>query len=230
MIGREIGHGRLTHSFIFLPARVDGYQECLHCQYTHRAFSALYPPEPYAVQNHGHYSRHLADPSKPPGDGLFLYFFPGGTLNRYGGGMTSFRVCPAPDPAGAGGGGGDPAAVTRMEFDYYHRSGGAAFEDYFRFVRRVAAEDYALCEAAQANLAAGVYSQGVLNPARENGVAHYQRLVRERVVGEFRRRQRQRQRQQEQQARQGGGEEEKAVATKDLAAASSRDISGSVSV
>ncbi|KAK7914026.1 hypothetical protein PG985_011729 [Apiospora marii] len=169
---------------------VDGYQECLHCQYTHRAFSVLYPPEPYAVQNHGHYSRHLADPSKPLDDGLFLYFFPCGTLNRYGGGMTSFRVCPNPE--------GDDPEVTRMEFDYYNLSDGEAFEEYFRFVRRVAVEDYDLCEAAQANLAAGVYSQGVLNPVKENGVAHYQGMVRDRVVGEFRKRQ------QKQQLRQGG--------------------------
>ncbi|KAK8133052.1 hypothetical protein PG999_001225, partial [Apiospora kogelbergensis] len=168
---------------------VDGYQECLHCQYTHRAFSALYPPEPYVVHNHGHFSRHLADPTKPHADdGLFLYFFPACTLNRYGGGMTSFRVCPAA-AAAEGDGNDDDPEVTRMEFDYYNLDDGDAFEAYFAFVRRVALEDYELCEAAQVNLAAGVYSQGLLNPVKENGVAHYQGLVRDRVVREFRKRQ-----------------------------------------
>lgn len=76
---------------------VDGYQECLHCQYTHPSFSVLYPPAFYAVHNHTNFSRHIADPKKPD-DGLFLYFFPVVTLNVYGGGMSSFRVCPTEDP------------------------------------------------------------------------------------------------------------------------------------
>ncbi|KAI1343238.1 hypothetical protein F5Y15DRAFT_228411 [Xylariaceae sp. FL0016] len=152
---------------------VDGYQECLHCKYTHVSFSAVYPSTSYAVANHGHYSRHVADPDKPD-DGLFLFFFPACTLNVYGGGMTSFRVCPTADPG-----------VTRMEFDYYNEKDGEAFEEYFRFVRKVAIEDYELCEKAQANLERGVYCQGVLNPLKENGVSHYQQLVRKMVVDTF---------------------------------------------
>ncbi|KAH9903704.1 hypothetical protein F4778DRAFT_95183 [Xylariomycetidae sp. FL2044] len=189
---------------------VDGYQECLHCKTTHVSFNNLYPTTTYAVTNHARYSRHVADPAKPD-DGLFLYFFPVCTLNVYGGGMTSFRVCPTADPG-----------VTRMEFDYYyyyHRSAGghgreekrggegggvvkeggeedvveeeeetitaAQFEKYFAFVRRVALEDYELCETAQRNLERGVYRQGLLNPRKENGVSYYQGLVREMVVGEF---------------------------------------------
>ncbi|KAK7999515.1 hypothetical protein PG990_012115 [Apiospora arundinis] len=245
------GLGDLTDRFDFteLPFRrtlsykgrfnwktmVDGYQECLHCQYTHRAFSALYPPEPYAVHNHGHFSRHIADPSKPLDDGLFLYFFPSCTLNRYGGGMTSFRVCPNSPPSSSisdkeDGGGGDDPEVTRMEFDYYNLSDGEAFEDYFKFVRRVAVEDYELCEAAQANLAAGVYSQGLLNPAKENGVAHYQGLVRERVVREFKKRQ---QKQLEKKKQDDGvkiDDEEADGTGKGLEASPSFHASGSVAV
>lgn len=137
---------------------VDGYQECLHCQYTHRSFSVIYPPTFYEVHNHTNYSRHIADPAKFE-DGLFLYFFPICTLNMYGGGMSSFRVCPSPEPG-----------VTRMEFDYYHVEEGEKFEEYFRFVRKVAMEDYDLCEVAQGNLERGVYSQGVLNEVKEGGV------------------------------------------------------------
>lgn len=54
---------------------IDGYQECLHCAYTHKSFSKLYPPTFYSVTNHGSWSRHIADPNKKD-DGLFLYFFP----------------------------------------------------------------------------------------------------------------------------------------------------------
>jgi hypothetical protein len=154
---------------------VDGYQECLHCQYTHRSFSVLYPPTFYAVHNYGNYSQHIADPEKST-DGLFLYFFPICTLNFYNGGMSSFRVCPTAKPG-----------VTRMEFDYYHEKDGEEFEEYFKFVRKVAMEDYELCETAQANLEQGVYCQGVLNPKKEGGVIHYQQQVKKLVMAAYQR-------------------------------------------
>ncbi|OCK80004.1 hypothetical protein K432DRAFT_405076 [Lepidopterella palustris CBS 459.81] len=144
---------------------VDGYQECLHCQYTHPLFSIYYPPTFYTVYNHKNFSQHIADPKKRE-DGLFLYFFPNCTLNVYGGGMSSFRVCPTEKPG-----------ITRMEFDYYHKETGNKFEDYFKFVRQVAMEDYELCEKAQENLEKGVYTEGILNPVKETGVAFYQQRV-----------------------------------------------------
>ncbi|KAF2256496.1 Bet v1-like protein [Trematosphaeria pertusa] len=144
---------------------VDGYQECLHCQYTHPSFSVYYPPTFYTVYNHKNFSQHVADPNKAD-DGLFLYFFPNCTLNVYGGGMSSFRVCPTEKPG-----------VTRMEFDYYHLESGDKFEEYFKFVRQVAMEDYELCEKAQENLEKGIYAEGILNPVKETGVAYYQQRV-----------------------------------------------------
>ncbi|KAL3254673.1 hypothetical protein ABHI18_008784, partial [Aspergillus niger] len=159
---------------------VDGYQECLHCQYTHPSFSVYYPPTSYAVHNHQNFSQHIADPDKPD-DGLFLYFFPNCTLNVYGGGMSSFRVCPTDDPN-----------VTRMEFDYYHMESGEKFDEYFKFVRQVAMEDYELCEKAQNNLTKGIYSEGILNPEKESGVSYYQgrvfELVRQQHTAERRKR------------------------------------------
>ncbi|KAL4753552.1 hypothetical protein BDW72DRAFT_168723 [Aspergillus terricola var. indicus] len=152
---------------------VDGYQECLHCQYTHPSFSIYYPPTWYKVHNHINFSQHIADPKKPD-DGLFLYFFPNCTLNVYGGGMSSFRVCPTDDPG-----------VTRMEFDYYHMESGEKFEEYYRFVRQVATEDYELCEKAQENLNEGVYREGILNPEKENGVSFYQDRLFELVCQQY---------------------------------------------
>lgn len=127
---------------------VDGYQECLHCQYTHPSFSELYPPTFYNVVNHHNWCQHFADPKKRQ-DGLFLFFFPNCTLNVYGGGMSAFRVCPTEDPS-----------TTRMEFDYYNVHSGQKFEEYYKFVRQVAIEDYELCETAQHNLEKGIYAEG----------------------------------------------------------------------
>lgn len=144
---------------------VDGYQECLHCQYTHPSFSMYYPPTFYTVHNHKNFSQHVADPKKRD-DGLFLYFFPNCTLNVYGGGLSSFRICPTEKPG-----------VTRMEFDYYHTESGGKFEEYFKFVRQVAIEDFELCEKAQENLEKGIYTEGILNPVKETGVVFYQQRV-----------------------------------------------------
>lgn len=150
---------------------VDGYQECLHCQYTHPSFSVFYPPAFYAVHNHTNFSRHIADPKKPD-DGLFLYFFPVVTLNVYGGGMSSFRVCPTENPGVTRNNPGLIQYVTveltivGMEFDYYHVEEGEKFEAYYKFVRQVALEDFELCEKAQANLEKGIYHEGILNPEK----------------------------------------------------------------
>jgi len=157
---------------------VDGYQECLHCQYTHPSFSVLYPPTFYKVINHHNWCRHIADPDKP-NDGLFLYFFPNCTLNVYGGGMSAFRVCPS-----------DEAGTSRMEFDYFNVDSGEKFEEYYKFVRQVAIEDYELCEKAQYNLERGIYAEGILNPVKENGVAYYQQRVLEMVLAQHHKEQR----------------------------------------
>lgn len=140
---------------------VDGYQECLHCQYTHPSFSKFYPPTFYTVRNHSNFSEHIADPAKyNPEDGLFLYFYPICTVSVYAGGMHTFRVCPTEKPG-----------VTRMEFDYFHTGDEQTFEQYFKFTRQVGMEDFELCEIAQENLEKGIYDMGILNPNKETGVA-----------------------------------------------------------
>lgn len=88
--------------------------------------------------------------------------------------MSSFRTLPSPDPN-----------VSRMEFDYYHSGTEAEFEQYFKFVRQVALEDFELCEKVQEGLQAGIYEEGVLNPMKENGVLFYQGRVRECVYKQF---------------------------------------------
>ncbi len=52
----------------------------------------------------------------------------------------------------AGEGGKESVGWARMEFDYYHGGTDEEFEEYFKFVRQVAIEDFELCEVAQGNL------------------------------------------------------------------------------
>ena len=49
--------------------------------------------------------------------------------------MTSFRTLPSPN-----------LRVLRIEFDYYHSGTEEEFEEYFKFVRQVAMEDFEQCE------------------------------------------------------------------------------------
>lgn len=60
---------------------------------------------------------------------------------------------------------------------YFHSGTDAEFEEYFAFVRRVAMEDFELCEKAQENLEKGVYFEGILNPNKEQGVSFCKYLL-----------------------------------------------------
>jgi Ring hydroxylating alpha subunit (catalytic domain) len=72
-----------------------------------------------------------------------------------------------------------------MEFDYYHQGSDVEFEEYFKFVRQVALEDFELCEKAQSNLQKGIYREEILNPKKENGVAFYQQQVRQMIYDQL---------------------------------------------
>ncbi|CAG8948817.1 hypothetical protein HYFRA_00001940 [Hymenoscyphus fraxineus] len=72
-----------------------------------------------------------------------------------------------------------------MYLRFIHIGTDEEFEEYFKFVRQVAIEDFELCEKAQKNLEAGVYGEGVLNPNKENGVSFYQARVKEAVYRQF---------------------------------------------
>lgn len=155
---------------------IDGYQECLHCAYTHPGLAKAYCMDFYKVETYTNFCRHLADSndeSAENGDadpGLFIYFFPTCALNVYAGGMGVFRCCPL------------TGSKCRMEFDYFFEGSDEDFEKYFEFARQVAIEDIELCEACQKNLETGIYQVGTLNPDKEKGVVYYQQLIKERIM------------------------------------------------
>ncbi|KAF5971266.1 choline monooxygenase chloroplastic [Fusarium coicis] len=141
-------------------ATVDAYQECLHCAYAHPEFAKTFKPAGYKVTNKHNYSQHMATATDAD-DGLFFFLFPNCSLSLYAGGLTCWRINPSEIPCQA-----------RMEFDYYHKApaGSDEFEKWYEFTRNVAVEDIELCEKTQANLNVGIYSEGLLNPLKENGV------------------------------------------------------------
>lgn len=151
---------------------IDGYQECLHCTYTHPGLKAIMPLEAYKIENFQNFSRHhcYSDNGVDDADGIFIYFFPNSALNFYKGGMSCFRVNPV------------DGNNSRMEFDYFFNGSDEEFEEYYKFARQVAIEDQELCEACQKNLQVGMYHKGILNPKKENGVIFYQGIIRNRIM------------------------------------------------
>ncbi|KAF5676686.1 choline monooxygenase chloroplastic [Fusarium circinatum] len=148
-------------------ATVDAYQECLHCAYAHPEFAKTFKPAGYNVINKHNYSQHIATATGAD-DGLFFFLFPNCSLSLYAGGLTCWRINPSEIPGQA-----------RMEFDYYHKApaGSDEFEKWYGFTRNVAVEDIELCEKTQANLNIGIYSEGLLNPLKENGVIYFHNRI-----------------------------------------------------
>jgi hypothetical protein len=72
---------------------------------------------------------------------------------------------------------------VRNEYEVYRHKNAtdAEFEEKDKFFKQVELEDKELCNAAQVNLTAGMYSAGQLHPVREDGVLHFQKLIREAV-------------------------------------------------
>ena len=74
---------------------------------------------------------------------------------------------------------------TLALFDYYLADavGDAEADEFVAFVDQVQREDTELCESAQRGLRSGRLDRGLLVPGREDGLAHFQRLV-EQALGQ----------------------------------------------
>jgi choline monooxygenase len=74
---------------------------------------------------------------------------------------------------------------TRLRYSYsfLRPDDHEASEAVLRMSAQVTAEDTAICESVQRNLASGAYEAGRLSPRHEGGVAAFQRWVRQAVDG-----------------------------------------------
>jgi hypothetical protein len=74
-------------------------------------------------------------------------------------------------------------SIMRYEVFRNKNSSDHDFELVNNIYKRIMSEDKALCSAAQQNLNAGVFTNGELHPKYEKGPLHFQKTVRETVVG-----------------------------------------------
>lgn len=79
-----------------------------------------------------------------------------------------------------------PTSSTQatMKYDVYRHKDATeeGFISMDKFFKQVENEDKELCIGAQTNLNTGTYTAGELQPDCEEGVLHFQKLVREAVI------------------------------------------------
>ena len=149
---------------------VDNYLECYHCPVAHPGFSQAFDVDDYTLTEYPTFSVQRT-PGREAGEGLYAFLWPNFTINVYPGpGNVSVNLFV-------------PVAADRTLalFEYYLAdavSDGEA-EEFVAFVDQVQREDTELCELAQRGLRSGRLAQGLLVPGREDGLVHFQRLVRE---------------------------------------------------
>jgi choline monooxygenase len=103
-------------------------------------------------------------------DGFWAWLAPNVAFNVYAHGMSVERMGPT-----------GPESM-RLDYLFFFRDdsdeAAAKREAALAMSRQVTAEDRAICEAVQRNLAAGVYGKGRLSPRHEGGVFAFQSRVR----------------------------------------------------
>ena len=149
---------------------VDNYLECYHCPVAHPGFSQAFDVDDYTLTEYPTFSVQRT-PGRETGEGLYAFLWPNFTLNVYPGpGNVSVNlfVPVAPDR-------------TLALFEYYLADavGDVEADEFVAFVDQVQREDTELCESAQRGLRSGRLAQGLLVPGREDGLKHFQQLVKQ---------------------------------------------------
>lgn len=144
---------------------VENYLEGYHIPLVHPYLNAAVDTSRYEVELAPPVIFHHAPPRDgSPVGGLWAWVWPCLGVNVYADGILLERIWPV------------SINVTRLEYLYFFPPGTerAAMERTIAISEITTAEDKAICEAVQRNLAAGIYETGRLSPKHEQGVAWFQ--------------------------------------------------------
>jgi phenylpropionate dioxygenase-like ring-hydroxylating dioxygenase large terminal subunit len=163
---------------------VDNQLECYHCPVAHPSFMTLVDVDDYTLEAHETFSvqrGRVRDSAKDGTAGpyrvregvdesFYVFVWPNFALNVYPGpGNVSVNVY-------------EPVGPHRTLARYHYYFSDAVSDDELRefvaFIDQVQREDIVLCESVQRGLRSGFYEQGRLIREREDGLRHFQRLVR----------------------------------------------------
>jgi choline monooxygenase len=159
---------------------VDNYLEGYHVPVAHPALNEIVDYKAYVTELSEWRSVQTStlEASDAYGSGRVFYWFvyPNIMLNVVPGRMQTNRVV------------ADGPDRCFVEFDYYYADDPeviARAEADAAFSAQVQEEDRLICEAVQKNLRSGVYTPGRLCPKREEGVWHFQNLLRKAYARAF---------------------------------------------
>jgi choline monooxygenase len=169
---------------------VDNYLEGYHIPIAHPALFRELDYDAYRVETHRFHSKQHAPvrelkPDDVPGrdrryvrsadgegEALYYWVFPNLMFNIYPDNMSMNLVVPL----------GVDRTLTIFEWYFAQPGTGAGWESMqqtIAFSDQIQQEDIALCEQVQRGLHSRSYDRGRFSPRRENGVFHFQSLVRE---------------------------------------------------
>jgi len=145
---------------------VENFIECYHCPLVHPVTLPAYGRDDYVVTTHD----RLQTQEFAADRFSFGYLFPDTQISVYGnGGAVVVRQLVA-------------VAVgrtdVRLDFWFTPDTPEEAAQEWIAFFESVIAEDEPMIEAAQRGLATGSLDHGWLHPVREQGLVHFQNLVR----------------------------------------------------
>jgi choline monooxygenase len=155
---------------------VDNYLEGYHLPYVHPELCNLLDFQNYRTETFEHYSLQHSPLQQSAGiyegDGPAYYFFvwPNFMLNILPGRLQTNLVVPTSH------------RTCKVHFDYYYDDvqGGRAnqkAEEDLKYSDRVQEEDIEICEHVQRGLESAAYDKGRFSPEMENGVHHFQSLL-----------------------------------------------------
>ncbi len=155
---------------------VENYLEGYHIPYIHPSLSREVDIDTYEVGVDEHVIRHIVvSDADAVYSGFWALIWPNTAINVYQGGLSLERIV--------------PTGPQTMRIDYTYLFDPTATEAErdaaIAMSTAVTAEDKAMCEAVQRNLASGLYSPGWLSPRHETGVGAFQDWVRRAMQGQM---------------------------------------------
>jgi choline monooxygenase len=193
--GYDVEHMRLVERREYViecnwKVYVDNYLEGYHLPIAHPGLFREIDYDAYRVETFRYYSKqHAPIRELKPGeelgrdrrfvrtadgeeDALYYWLFPNTMFNIYPDNMSSNLVLPL----------GVDRTLTIFEWFFAEPGSGAGWESMqqtIAFSDEIQHEDIAICEQVQRGLRSRAYDTGRFSAKRENGVYHFQQLVRE---------------------------------------------------
>jgi len=145
----------------------ENYLEGYHVPLIHPGLDAEIESDRYVVTMDGRIAFHDAPRRTPDAiyDGLWAWAWPNLGVNVYRRGLMMERISPMGPHA------------TRLDYLYLTPDGEDVPAETLAMSDQVTAEDKAIVESVQINLAAGLYERGRLSPRHEGGVRAFQGFV-----------------------------------------------------